>query len=859
MTFSGNVNVLDAAGAVSKLALRDEYLIPTASDIEALQDGSGIAMAGTVWDPLLLNTTARLLVAQDGVTKPVTATALYRALKDLRPWISADDIGMVGDGVTDDAPALQRAYDQYAALGGAVFMLKAQAGQSFFLGGTVRGGSNCSTVFFSPHTVSRSSRMVLGGSLATVSGVTGIQLASSAAADGDTLLLDLAPIGAGVVSSVLAVGDSIRITGLRDSCGTSLQSQDLRITALDDDAGSVTVTPALAYAYETAYELGDFETAQGATNRTLISKLLVAKFDADTAAHTNLVTIATADVANLTEGDWVLAIADNDCADIAGTSTNLTHVQVTRIAPSVSGDSAGTVRLTQRLERAYTTAQNARLIKINPIVNASIQGATVEFTDTPEEDVYVHCFEVLYGVDCVLSGCNVPNTDTYGTRGAAFRLHRSHSSGMENCTARRARYFAGGEGYGMMFNYSSNCWSRGGVLDSMRHGVVFQGSTNCVATDPIIDFSRQAPVDFHGSHEYGCRVVNPICTGSTSHETIGSVSPVGIAFGNTTHLAGSHKCGVEGGRFSGYKGAEGTHKGLIEFRVPSTDCYVRDTEFHDIGILFVFADLTDYGALISSGHRITGVSVDGCAGYLMYLNGQENGAVINTLQDIAISDCTFRNINKTIYARFITELQMYENEADEITVDGGFTYFVDAADCPNFVFSSNHLNGAGRMLKLDTCTDFRVYDNVSDNQTFATVYRDEGGNTGVWNNNRSPGQTPASTRNGSIITEGPRAAGVVVMADDTAFGFRPERLQGVVQIWSSGSSTHYGMARYIVVGSVDCDLVGSVSTADIAVTTGVLAGTTGTDGKLTISAANTGVIYFENRMGGEVTIDFSTF
>jgi hypothetical protein len=859
MTFSGNVAVLDAAGAVSKAALKEQFLVPTASDIEALQDGSGIAMSGTVWDPLLLNTTARLLVAQDGQTKPVTATALYRALKDLRPWISADDIGMVGDGETDDAPALQRAYDTYAALGGAVFMLKAQAGRAFRFGGTVRGGSNCSTVFFSPHAVSRTSRLALSGSLATVSGVTGIQLASSASADSDTLLLDLSPIGAGVVSSVLAVDDSIRITGLRDSCGTSLQSQDLRITAIDDDAGSITVTPALAYAYETFYELGDFETAQGTANRTLISKLLVAKFDANTAAHTNLVTIAAGDVANLTEGDWVLAIADNDCSDIAGTSTNLTHVQVTRIAPSVSGDSAGTVRLTQRLERAYTTAQFARLIKINPIINASIQGATVEFTEEPEDGVFVHCFEVLYGVDCVLSGCNVPNTDTYGTRGAAFRIHRSHSSGMENCTARRARYYGGGEGYGMMFNYSSNCWSRGGVLDSMRHGVTFQGATNCIATDPVVDFSRQAPIDFHGSHEWGCRVVNPICTGSTSHETVAGVSPIGISFGNTTHLAGSHKCGVEGGRFSGFKGAEGTHKGLIEFRPPSTSCYVRDTEFHDIGSLFIFTDTVDFGGLVSSGHRITGVSVDGCAGYLMYLDGHFNGAVIDTLQDIAISDCTFRNINKTIYARFIGELQMYENEADEITVDASFTYFVDAADCPNLVFADNHLNGAGRGVKIDTCTDVRIYNNISDNQTFSTFLREEGGCTGYISNNRTPGQTPSSTRNGSIFTEGPRAVGSVALADDTAFAFKPERTQGVVQIWSPTGSTHYGMARFIAIGTADCDLVGSVSTADIEVTTGVLTGTTGTNAKITISAANTGVIYIENRMGGEVTIDFSTF
>ncbi len=149
--------------------------------------------------------------------------------------------------------------------------------------------------------------------------------------------------------------------------------------------------------------------------------------------------------------------------------------------------------------------------------------------------------------------------------------------------------------------------------------------------------------------------------------------------------------------------------------------------------------------------------------------------------------------------------------------------------------------------------------NVSVDQVFATTLNDQGSNTGFWLDNLSPGQTPASTRSGSVLTEGPRAAGTVAIADDSFFAFKPERFQGVVQVWTSGASATYGMARFIAVGTADCDLVGSVSTADVEVTTGALAGTTGTDAKLTISAANTGIIYIENRLGSSKTIDFSVF
>jgi len=47
--------------------------------------------------------------------------------------------------------------------------------------------------------------------------------------------------------------------------------------------------------------------------------------------------------------------------------------------------------------------------------------------------------------------------------------------------------------------------------------------------------------------------------------------------------------------------------------------------------------------------------------------------------------------------------------------------------------------------------------------------------------------------------------------------------------------------------------------ANIEVTTGILSGTTGTDGKFTISAHTDGKIYFENRRGSTRGFTYTLF
>lgn len=91
------------------------------------------------------------------------------------------------------------------------------------------------------------------------------------------------------------------------------------------------------------------------------------------------------------------------------------------------------------------------------------------------------------------------------------------------------------------------------------------------------------------------------------------------------------------------------------------------------------------------------------------------------------------------------------------------------------------------------------------------------------------------------------------MADDTASYFKPTREFGHLSVLTQNSLQWSGLAGY------DAQTSGVFNQtvyagAGFATSTGVLAGTTGTDGFLTISPAVDGKVYIENRAGAALTV-----
>jgi len=94
------------------------------------------------------------------------------------------------------------------------------------------------------------------------------------------------------------------------------------------------------------------------------------------------------------------------------------------------------------------------------------------------------------------------------------------------------------------------------------------------------------------------------------------------------------------------------------------------------------------------------------------------------------------------------------------------------------------------------------------------------------------------------------------ISDDGFDTITPNTESGIIIITIPGLAAN----RQGIV-SFDVDSGGATTvlispTGDIEVTTGALAGTTGTDVKLTISAHTDGLLYVENRLGAEYLIRY---
>ena len=99
------------------------------------------------------------------------------------------------------------------------------------------------------------------------------------------------------------------------------------------------------------------------------------------------------------------------------------------------------------------------------------------------------------------------------------------------------------------------------------------------------------------------------------------------------------------------------------------------------------------------------------------------------------------------------------------------------------------------------------------------------------------------------------------LADDTAVGLPipGTSVQGLVAIGGHSTATHSPRGLYWVRGDAGPSVasVAAIAAANVTLTSGVLTGTTGTDGNVTISAANDGKLYIENRAGLARVIDVS--
>lgn len=95
----------------------------------------------------------------------------------------------------------------------------------------------------------------------------------------------------------------------------------------------------------------------------------------------------------------------------------------------------------------------------------------------------------------------------------------------------------------------------------------------------------------------------------------------------------------------------------------------------------------------------------------------------------------------------------------------------------------------------------------------------------------------------------------VALKDDTAISMTPLNTAGVIWVSFNRLAAYTALIGYDITGGKTFILTSGSTAIDIKSTSTVLTGTTGTDGKTTVSTDSTsGKIYIENRQGGSLTL-----
>ncbi len=136
-----------------------------------------------------------------------------------------------------------------------------------------------------------------------------------------------------------------------------------------------------------------------------------------------------------------------------------------------------------------------------------------------------------------------------------------------------------------------------------------------------------------------------------------------------------------------------------------------------------------------------------------------------------------------------------------------------------------------------------------------------GGTVALGGNTLTVGASGTAILNaGTAIVSAIGSGATGSVADDNAYSFTPSNNQGMLMIWAEASggvsSTRSAIINYRAAATPYCAILVQGGTAFEAGTV-ALNGTTGTDAKVTVAAANDGKIYIENRSG--VSLNHSYF
>lgn len=439
----------------------------------------------------------------------------------------ADDLGLRADGTDETATINAKMLELSEAGQAAAIYLKSPVGY-WTISSQLKVRSGIGLAFGSPIRATRDGQLGFVGNYERKGQAASVT--SAVAVNATTIPIT---VTSGSPSGVHPVGDQVELAS----------GQIVRVTGVDDVASTLTVTPAVTTAL-----------AAGSSLRALVFSYCVNSWT----RHDTPNELLLEDASRFATGD-IVEIRDDETTEASdGSGPATINTEYRRI----KGIVGNTVQFDASVKHWMTTANKARVIKVNPCRNATLQGASVEFIEPPDAD-RVNTFQSSLAWKCQYLNCSVPNEDAYGTRGRAFELSRCFECEVIDCWSGPSKYTGSGEGYGLAFVRSTNCHATRFMSIGNRHGVSFVASTDCSVRDLRGAGWTNNLVDFHGQREIGCWVYGVEGVGN------GLGSQTGIAFGNPTWRGGTYECGVEGGEITDLQGTGS--RGIVVW-APADDC-----------------------------------------------------------------------------------------------------------------------------------------------------------------------------------------------------------------------------------------------------------------------------------------------
>lgn len=637
----------------------------------------------------------------------------------------AEDIdGLPTDGTTDASVVLSRFFDAIHKTGGGLVILYNAAG--FYVRYRVRVPSFVRVVFLSGIDAHAEGGIFLNGEIAETPAVNKFRLLADAASGQRVLQVDTNPQGGGAVSEFFSAGDRLILRGENDAAGNSIERELGVIDTLDDANNEIVLTEDLEFSYLVTYGKNAYAENFGLTaDRTTISIQVSAKLASDVLEGEFTLPIVPADAGRLAVGDYVIITDDSKSA-----TDNIYRSEVNRVL-DIDRGGVNTVTLHRRTPREYTAANAARIVKINPIVGASVSNADITYISAPPSSLRRHAIEARYCVDVSIEYCNVLNNGFFGNRGNGIRITDSFNTWGRNCRVSDPKYTDGGEGYCYGIYTSTNSGFENSFAAGGRHNFLWQTSNHCFIRDCTSERALLADIDFHGLGEHYCGAVNLHVAGHADKAT-GSTQTTHFVFGNSAHGGVTKGCYVDGFTITNSRDPEAK---CFRFQPGSDDCYVNNGDVTRGNVGLFHSDLSAYPNLKATNCKVTNVAFRDMIGYVVDIDGGRAGSAVRTLEGVLLRNIMTKDCPKGIVANQIAGLRIQRCDMETSTVSGAAPSVIECSDCTDLVVADFDVEGYTQGIELTDCPDFRIrkaaFSDMGDDPCAVLV--DNGGNNGgIW-------------------------------------------------------------------------------------------------------------------------------